>query len=393
MTDLRITVRNTSENGGTFLTPTYFGFHDGSFDLFEVGEAASAGLEILAEDGGAAGLTPERLAAAPDSQGLVVFGAGGPIAAQEFTSATIDVDGLTNGFVSLAAMILPSNDAFIGTDDALQLFDANGRFLGETTVSFEGSDVYDAGTEVNTELDAAFINQTGPNTGVDENGVIRLHEGFNGSEGNPVGEGDQIILGGVNAAGADIDPIAADFTRDGAQNADIHINTVIDASLSRGRDTFNGLADDDIVRGLRGADEINGGGGWDVISGNRGRDTIDGGNGADIISGNIGADLLFGGNGDDIISGNRGNDTLSGGRGDDAFVFNNDRGRDVITDFDTHGDDVIELSVAGFNSFDDVLAAASQESDGVTIDLSNTSSILLEDADLADLSASDFVFA
>jgi len=78
MTDLRITVRNTSENGGTFLTPTYFGFHDGSFDLFEVGEAASAGLEILAEDGGAAGLTPERLAAAPDSQGLVVFGAGGP---------------------------------------------------------------------------------------------------------------------------------------------------------------------------------------------------------------------------------------------------------------------------------------------------------------------------
>ena len=122
MTDLRIVVRNTSDDGGTFLTPTYFGFHDGRFDLFNSGEAASAGLEMLAEDGGAGGLAAERLAADADSQGTVILGDAGPIAAQEYTSGRFTVNGASNGFVSIAAMLLPSNDAFIGTDDAVQLF-------------------------------------------------------------------------------------------------------------------------------------------------------------------------------------------------------------------------------------------------------------------------------
>jgi hypothetical protein len=33
MTELRVTIKNTSEPGGTFLTPVWLGFHDGSFDL------------------------------------------------------------------------------------------------------------------------------------------------------------------------------------------------------------------------------------------------------------------------------------------------------------------------------------------------------------------------
>ena len=225
MTELRITVRNTSEIGGTFLTPVYFGFHNGDFDLFDVGQAASAGLEQLAEDGSSATLAVERAAAAAGSQGIVVTGAGGPVATQEVTSGILDVDGTINTQVSLAAMILPSNDAFIGTDQAVTLFDGAGAFLGAQTLVFEGTDVYDAGTELNTELEAAFLNQTGPNTGDDEGGTVQLHPGFNGSEGNPAGEGDQVILSGtaVNAAGAPIDTVAADFTRPGAGIAEIHI--------------------------------------------------------------------------------------------------------------------------------------------------------------------------
>ncbi|MEM7058962.1 MAG: spondin domain-containing protein [Pseudomonadota bacterium] len=379
MTQLRITVRNTSEIGGTFLTPTYFGFHDGSFNLFDAGSAASPGLESLAEDGAAATLATERVAADADSQGIVVAGAGGPIATQEITSAIIDVDGASNGFVNYAAMILPSNDAFIGNDESLKVFSASGRFLGEQTVVIEGSDVYDAGTEVNTELDAAFINQTGPNTGVDENGVVRLHPGFNGSEGNPLGdegtgEGDQIILGGTNAFGEFIDPVEADFTREGAQIAEIHINTVVERTGTDGRDFIFGRRDDDLIDAGGGNDIISGGRGWDVIDGGEGNDWIAGGRGADVIAGGAGFDFI------------------RGGRGDDQFLFSSGDDYDVIKDFNQRGDDQLVLNVDGIESFDDVLSNAHDTRFGVKLDLGDGDGILLRRVDLDELSESDFLF-
>ncbi|MEH2533614.1 Ca2+-binding RTX toxin-like protein [Bradyrhizobium sp. AZCC 1588] len=299
MTDLRVTIKNTSESGGTFLTPAWLGFHDGSFDLFNVGEAASPGLEQLAEDGAATILGTELVAADADGQGLVVPGAAGPIATQETTSAILDVDGVSNPFASFGSMIIPSNDAFIGTDEALRLFDAQGRFLGETTITFAGTDAYDAGTEVNTELDAAFINQTAPNTGLDESGVVHLHPGFNGSLGNPVGEGDQMILGGVNEAGEFIDPVAADFTRPGAQLAEVHINTVRVREGTDGRDLIIGRGDDDLVTAGGGDDTVFGGAGWDVVDGGTGDDKIFGGRGDDLIAGGEGDDWIVGGAGAD----------------------------------------------------------------------------------------------
>ena len=328
MTELRITVTNTSPTGGTALTPTYFGFHDGSFDLFNVGEAASPGLESLAEDGAAATLAQERLAVSPGSQGIVVAGAAGPIDTQEVTTAIIDVDGATNRFASYGAMILPSNDAFIGTDDAVELFDSAGNFLGASRSVFEGTDVYDAGTEVNTELDAAFINQTAPNTGVDENGTVQLHPGFNGSAGNPEGEGDQIILGGTNAFGNFIDPVAADFTLPGAQIAVVHINTVVTTELTAGRDVFKGGTDDDIVTGGEGRDFLFGNAGYDDLFGGEGRDFLSGGTGADLLDGGEGRDLLFGGAGADRIFGGEGNDRAFGGDGND--LIDGGAGRDRL---------------------------------------------------------------
>lgn len=327
--DLRAAVWPPSEEGGTSLTPVYFGFHNGDFDLFDTGQAASAGLEQLAEDGSPAGLAAERLAASPGSQGLVVAGANGPITPGETTEGIISVDGSTNSEVSLAAMILPSNDAFIGTNESIQLFDEMGNFLGAQTLVFEGSDVYDAGTEVNTELDAAFINQMAPNTGIDENGVVTLHPGFNGSAGNPVGDGDQIILGGTDAFGNLIDPTVADFTLPGAQIATIHINTVVQTDLTDANDVFAGAEDDDIVRAGDGNDLVSGGLGWDVIfgggendllAGNQGNDEIYGGDGNDAINGGINRDVLYGGDGHDAIEGNRGFDELRGGDGIDQLL-------------------------------------------------------------------------
>ncbi len=448
MTELRISVRNTSEAGGTFLTPVYFGFHNGDFDLFNVGEAASPGLEVLAEDGGAALLGMERAAAAAGSQGLVVTGAGGPVATQEFTASTLDVDEMVNTQVSLAAMILPSNDAFIGTDDAVVLFDDEGNFLGAQTLTFAGTDVYDAGTEVNTELDAAFLNQTGPNTGETEGGVIGLHPGFNGSIGNPTGDGGQVILSGtaVNAAGATIDTVAADFTRPGAQIAEVHINTVVRTEATDGRDNLRGTdADDiaeggvgrDVFRGESGFDELSGGAerdllfggdgddllsggdgndrlwgddGCDIISGDAGRDRIDGGMGDDLIDGGEGRDNLrgdegndnlsggadrdfvFGGSGADLVNGGTGNDRLFGGADADTFTFEAGDGRDRIDDFDL-AEDVVSFSGGLFADFEELLGSArSAGGTSTRIDYGDGDFLILRNTDLDALTADNFEF-
>lgn len=428
MTELRISVRNTSDAGGTFTTPFFFGFHDGGFDLFDVGAAASSGLEALAEDGNFAPLAAELTAASPSSQELVVAGAAGPIATQEFAANRIDVDGSVNTQVSFGAMILPSNDAFVGTADAVTLFDSNGNFVGAQTVTFEGTDVYDAGTEVNTELDAAFINQAAPDTGVDENGVIALHPGFNGSLGNPVGEGDQIILGGTNAFGVEIDPVAADFTQPNAQIAVVHINSVVEHEGTDRRDFIFGGRDDDIVNagegrdivfgrsgwdvinGEGGSDKLFGGSGDDIINGGDGRDWISGGRDNDVIDGGSGRDKIFGGqgndqinggvgrdwvngnSGNDLIAGGAGQDNLTGGSGDDVFVFIAGDGHDTIWDFDRRGDDKIALSIADVESFEDVQEAAFETKQGVELDFGQDGSIFLRGADLASLGQEDFIF-
>ena len=121
-------------------------------------------------------------------------------------------------------MVIPSNDAFLsspGDPTAIALFDEEGNFNGPAEFVLTGANVLDAGTEVNTEEDAAFLNQAAPNTGIDENGVVALHPGFNGSIGNPDAT-PMNVLGGTTAAGSVVDPFFGDFTRnDGTAPEDL----------------------------------------------------------------------------------------------------------------------------------------------------------------------------
>ncbi len=48
---LKITVENLAPENGIGFSPVWFGLHDGSFDIFNVGEPASESLEFTAEDG------------------------------------------------------------------------------------------------------------------------------------------------------------------------------------------------------------------------------------------------------------------------------------------------------------------------------------------------------
>ena len=184
--DVTLTIVNDAPENGTFLTPVWIGLHDGTFDLFNNGEAASAGLERLAEDGNTTPLSEEFLASpgagfdrtVATTEGIPPFSPG----ESETITFTVDANNPNHRYLSFASMVIPSNDAFIGNSNptAYPLFGDDGNFTGTMFLRL-GSQVYDAGTEVNDETPAntAFFGQTAPDTGTAENGTVTLHAGFN----------------------------------------------------------------------------------------------------------------------------------------------------------------------------------------------------------------------
>jgi VCBS repeat-containing protein len=95
------------------------------------------------------------------------------------------------------------------------------------------------------------------------------------------------------------------------------------------------------------------------VIGTNSADTITGNSLANLLEGLGGNDILIGGAGIDTLIGGGGNDVLTGGLGNDIFVFNNDFGKDTVTDF-TAGTllahDTLDLRGLGFTSTADVLA-------------------------------------
>lgn len=183
--NVTLTIRNEAPENGLFLTPTWIGVHDGNFDLFNTGEAASPALERIAEDGNTGPLT--ALFAETDGTGfdltLATDDGVPPFAPGEETQITLRLDpnNPSHRYLSFASMVIPSNDAFVGNSDpmAYPLFDDAGNFIATEALRM-GARVYDAGTEVNDELPAntAFFGQATPDTGEAENGTIALHPGF-----------------------------------------------------------------------------------------------------------------------------------------------------------------------------------------------------------------------
>jgi hypothetical protein len=187
MIEVTVTVTNLAPEYGTTLSPLWAGFHDGSFDIYDRSQAASAALESLAEDGNVDGLSSDFMESNAGSVDAVIKGAegdhDGPIDVGETTSYTFTIDpSLANSrFFSYASMILPSNDAFIanGNQQAFEIFDEHGNFYGADFV-VSGNRVLDAGTEINDEArnTTPFLEQTVPNSGTVENGVVGKHQGF-----------------------------------------------------------------------------------------------------------------------------------------------------------------------------------------------------------------------
>lgn len=178
-TTIQITITNNAPDGSVFLTPVWLGLHDGSFDSYDNGATASAGIEAIAEDG-----NPAPLSNMFDAAGRVQGVAGGaPIAPGQTVTLTLDVanDG-SNNYLSYASMVLPSNDYFVANGNPFAHSIASVLNGSATELSFNigtPGTVNDAGTEINDFLTTAGNGlfgfpggQGGPNEGADENGVV-----------------------------------------------------------------------------------------------------------------------------------------------------------------------------------------------------------------------------
>ncbi len=215
--EIKVKVENLTVNGGVFLTPLWVGFHDGSFDSYDTGSPASAGIERIAEDGDASELSAIFSTIEGSQDGVILNPegfAGAPVFEPGSASTMVfNLDENTQKYFSYANMVIPSNDAFVANSDPMAhpIFDDNGEFIGPYTFTVYGTQVRDAGTEENTEIDAAFLNQAAGNTGYTTSENISNHPGFNGSVNNPAASPVN-ILGGTVVSGDVIDADNGDFT-------------------------------------------------------------------------------------------------------------------------------------------------------------------------------------
>ncbi|NET05243.1 MAG: PEP-CTERM sorting domain-containing protein [Symploca sp. SIO2B6] len=214
---LNLSVENLSPENGAVLSPVWFGLHDGTFNTFDPGSPASSAIEAIAEDGltGLEFSTPGFSFDNTPLEGLNLNNTPIPLSstiANLFTqssgttndviqgkifenalglfpgdAATVKInldDNLiaNNRFFSYVSMLIPTNDGFIGDDEPIEIFDAEGNFIGADFIVL-GSDVWDAGTEVNDEsLSSLPFSLEVLAQGEDENGVVEKFPGFTGDE-------------------------------------------------------------------------------------------------------------------------------------------------------------------------------------------------------------------
>jgi PEP-CTERM motif len=153
--ELTITVANLAPANSLSFAPLHFGIHGGSFDSFNLGQAATAPIISVAEGGGGAAWQAAFAATDPGATRGTV---GGLLQPGQTRSLTVMVDTALNRYFSFGAMAVPSNDFFIGNDSptALQLFDAAGNLL-IGTIGQTASQIWDAGSEAFDPAAAAFV--------------------------------------------------------------------------------------------------------------------------------------------------------------------------------------------------------------------------------------------
>lgn len=189
---LDITITNLTQ--GIYYTPIIIGAHNAESSLFSAGEMASESLQMMAEGGDISGLS---MMLTSNNADIVENPAEGLLAPTMTTTTTLDTtDG--NMYLSLVAMMLPTNDGFVGLDSWMIPSEA-----GTYTMTLNA---YDAGTEANDEIIngggapgvAGIPVAPGGDAGTgaigvtmsEENGYIHIHRGSLGDDDLSGGKSD-----------------------------------------------------------------------------------------------------------------------------------------------------------------------------------------------------------
>lgn len=154
------------------LSPAVAMLHDADENFWTIGEAASLALEMMAEGGDGSALLAMHAANPQHSETAALI----PGASTEFT---LEMDDSTYKYLSLAGMLVNTNDAFSGVS-SIRL---------DTLKPDQGiviySNTYDAGTEMNSEAAGSIPGPVDNGEGFnavrdDVTSVVTLHSGIVG---------------------------------------------------------------------------------------------------------------------------------------------------------------------------------------------------------------------
>jgi PEP-CTERM motif len=177
-----VTIENLASNNSISFAPLHVGFGNGTFDAFNAGQTPSEAIISVAEGGSGAAWQPAFAAAEPNAtRGTIA----GPLFPGQMRTQTFMVDAAANQYFTFGAMVIPSNDFFIGNDSpmAYQLFNATGQ-QQLSSITLKARDIWNAGSEVFSVAGAAFLVNGSNPVRSDEGGVVGLNfselSGFDG---------------------------------------------------------------------------------------------------------------------------------------------------------------------------------------------------------------------
>jgi hypothetical protein len=159
------------------ISPPVVVVHDGRFSLFQPGQQAGSELAALAEDG----MTGPLAGLLEVSTGVVdyaVADGGIPPAG----SVTVEVSARGHGkMLSLAGMLVSTNDAFVGLDGHA----LSSRFAAAFGATSVDAQAYDAGSEANTEscdhIPGPPCGSPGVRVTDGAEGFVHVHRGIRGA--------------------------------------------------------------------------------------------------------------------------------------------------------------------------------------------------------------------
>ncbi len=197
--DLEIQVQNLMH--GTHMGGLVVAAHSSSVKMFQVGMPASMSLQKLAEGADITGVSADFKAAGAN---VLDNPAMGPLAPGKMTTFMLTTTA-NNDFLSLAGMIVPTNDGFIAAN-AIRIPTVKGEYTYMLNA-------YDAGTEANTEIRGeagaglpnhagmpvapfleAEVGHNGTGIAATAEGFVHIHRGVLGDDNATGGKSDIDIM-------------------------------------------------------------------------------------------------------------------------------------------------------------------------------------------------------